>query len=86
MFEARIEMRLEPKLDYDVIMMTIDVSIDPVEPLEQLSDQAGKCLREGYTLHSLAIVRHQVHILFVLAYQRDLETPARCLCYSAPMS
>jgi hypothetical protein len=47
MLEARIEVRLQAQLNHDWIMMTINVSVDSVEALEQLADKHGKCLGKG---------------------------------------
>jgi hypothetical protein len=45
--EARIEVWLEPQMDHDVVVMTIDVGIDTVEALEKLANGGGEVLGEG---------------------------------------
>lgn len=47
MLEARIEMRLEPQLNHNWIMVTIDMGVDSVETLEQLSNKGRECLGKG---------------------------------------
>lgn len=41
-FEASIEMRFEPQLYNDWIMVTVDMSIYPVKALEKLANEGGK--------------------------------------------
>ena len=45
--EARIQMRLKTQMHHDRVMMTVDVRIDTVETLEQLSYGAGKVFGKG---------------------------------------
>lgn len=47
MFEARVEMRLKPKLDNHWIMVTINVGVDSVKPLEKLADESWECFWKG---------------------------------------
>jgi hypothetical protein len=42
MFEASVEVSLETKLTNNGIMVTIDVGVDAVHPLENLSNHAGE--------------------------------------------
>ena len=42
MFETCIEMRLQAELNDDWVMVTVYVSIDPVQPLEDLTNQPGE--------------------------------------------
>lgn len=47
MFEARIQMGFQFELNDDGEMMTVDVCVDSIESLEDLSNQRGKCLGKG---------------------------------------
>ena len=46
MLETGVQVGLQAKLRYNVIVMAVDVSVDSVEPFEQLPNQAWKCLWE----------------------------------------
>ena len=43
-FEARIEMWLQPKVNYDGIVMAVDVRIDAIETFEDLADSGRESL------------------------------------------
>lgn len=47
--EAGVEVRLEAKLHHDWIVVAVDVRINPVQPLEELFNESGKCFWELYT-------------------------------------
>ena len=47
--EARVEMRLQSKLDDDRVVVAVDVSVDAVEALEHVANEGWKGLRERYT-------------------------------------
>lgn len=49
MLEAGVEMRLEAKIDNDVVVMAIDVRIHTVKSLEQLSQGRGEVLGKRNT-------------------------------------
>ncbi len=42
MLEASVEMRFEPKLHDDWIVVTVNVGIYPIQSLEELTNQGGK--------------------------------------------
>ena len=44
--EARVEVWLEPELQDDGVVMAVDVCVDAVQPLENLSDEGGKSFGE----------------------------------------
>ena len=44
--EARVEMWLKAQLDYDGIVVAIDMRVDSVEALEDLADKGGEGLWE----------------------------------------
>lgn len=48
MLEACVKVRFEPKLNNDWIMVTINVRVNSVEPLEKLTYEDWKCLREWH--------------------------------------
>jgi uncharacterized membrane-anchored protein len=47
-FEASVEMRLETQLNYDRVVVAVDVCIDTVQALEHVADERGERLGEGY--------------------------------------
>lgn len=48
MLKARVEVGLKSELDNDRVMMAVDVRIDSVKPLENLTDEYRKCLWKVY--------------------------------------
>ena len=55
MLEARVEVRLEAQLNDDRIVVTVDMRIDAVEPLEQLLDQRRESLGKGDTYKAVRV-------------------------------
>ena len=49
MLEASVEMRFEPKLHDDRIMVTVNVGIYPIQSLKELANQGGKSFRKWNT-------------------------------------
>ena len=81
--ETCIQMRFESKLDYNRIVMTVDVCVDPVKTFEELSDQGGEGLGERDACHS---IRSRVQIAkSQRTHQSYLGTWIRCRYCSAPM-
>ena len=83
MLEACIEMGLEPKLDDDWIMVTVNMSIYPVKTLEELADKGGKRLGKRNTWYSMISWSHRR--LSEGPHQFCWETSTRCRYYSEPM-
>jgi hypothetical protein len=48
LLKARVEVGLQAEFSNDGVVMTVDVCVDPVHPLENLSDKGGKRLGEGH--------------------------------------
>jgi hypothetical protein len=48
-FEASIQVRLEPKMHNYRIVVAIDMSVNTVKALEDLADETGEALREWNT-------------------------------------
>jgi len=46
MFETGVQMRLQPQVHNDRVMMTVDVGVDAVQSLEQLFDGALEMFRK----------------------------------------
>lgn len=46
MLEARIKMWLQTKLYHDLIVMAINVGINPIQPFVDLSHESGERLRK----------------------------------------
>jgi hypothetical protein len=46
--EARVQVRLETQLDYDRVVMAVNVGVDAVQALEHVSDEGGKGLGERH--------------------------------------
>lgn len=49
MLEARIEMGFQAQLNNDGVVMAVDVCVDTVEALEDVSEEGGERLRERDT-------------------------------------
>lgn len=47
MLTARIQVRLESKLNDDGIMMAVNMCVHSVKSFEDLADEGGKCLWKG---------------------------------------
>lgn len=45
-FEARVQMWFEAEVHHDRVMMTINMGIDSVQPLEELAEEARESLGE----------------------------------------
>ena len=48
MLEAGVEVWLETKMNDDWVVVTVDVGVDSVEPLEDLLDEGREGLGEGH--------------------------------------
>lgn len=44
--EASVQMRLEPQVYHYRVMVAVDMCIHTIEPLENLPQQTGECLRK----------------------------------------
>ena len=49
MLEAGVEMWFQAQLDNDWVVVAVDVGVDSVKALEDLTYQGWECLRKGYT-------------------------------------
>lgn len=47
--EASVEMWFQAQLDNDRVVVAVDVGVDSVKALEDLTDQGWECFRKGYT-------------------------------------
>ncbi len=54
--EAGVQVRFESKLYNDRIVVTVDVGVHTVEPLEELTGESWECLGEWYACKSLAAI------------------------------
>lgn len=73
MFEAGVQVRFETQMHDDLVVVTIDVRVDSVESLEQLSYRAGEVFREwdadtgregGFIVDVGLYPRHEVFNVF----------------------
>lgn len=48
LLEASVEMRLQAELSDDGVVVAVDVSVDAIHALEDLTDQRGERLRKGH--------------------------------------
>lgn len=78
--KAGIEMSLQPKFTNHRVVMTVYVCINPVHPLEYLTDHAWEGLgkRNAYS----ALVKNSPSKY--ITYRYDLGTQLRCQCCSGP--
>lgn len=49
MLETRVQVRLQPEMHNDGVMVAVDMRVDAVETFEDLSDERRECFGEGDT-------------------------------------
>lgn len=49
MLEARIQVRLEAKVDDDRVVVTVDMGVDAIHAFEDLEEERLECFRERDT-------------------------------------
>lgn len=59
MLEAGIEMRFKSQLNYDGVMVTVDVRIHAVQAFKDLANQARECLGERDTCFLNQLIKGQ---------------------------
>ena len=52
MLEAGVEMWFQAQLNDDRVVVAVDVGVDSIKALEDLTYQGWECFREGYTCSS----------------------------------
>ena len=59
--EARVQMRLQPQLHDDRVVVAVDVRVDAVQALEELADEGGEGFGERHAWKGCFVSRLRLH-------------------------